>query len=161
MSSKKRSEPTSVYYIAADPNNQSTFSYGNHYNQYPGGNKYPPPDGVQYSGNRYEPKDNAHDREIAAQHVTEPGAMVMERTPAPQNWMGPAIFACLCCFWPTGLCAIAAASNANEAAAKGNILEAERESRKARMYVGASVVIGIVITIIVVVYRVVLNSKFR
>ena len=35
--------------------------------------------------------------------------MVIE--PAPhRDWMTPAVLACLCCFWPTGICAIMSAS---------------------------------------------------
>lgn len=45
--------------------------------------------------------------------VTEPGAMVINRAPVTQNWMVPAVLTCLCCFWPTGIFAIIAASNVN------------------------------------------------
>lgn len=46
-------------------------------------------------------------------------------------------------------------SQANEAAAYGDVLEAERQSRRARSYVTTSFLIGITLIAIVVVYRVV------
>uniref|UniRef100_K1QET5 Proline-rich transmembrane protein 1 n=1 Tax=Magallana gigas TaxID=29159 RepID=K1QET5_MAGGI len=46
-----------------------------------------------------------------------------------RDWMAPAVLSCLCCFWPTGICAIIAASNANQAAEAGDVIEAERQSR--------------------------------
>lgn len=41
------------------PNDQSNFTYGNQYNQYPGGNQYPSPGGAPYPGNQYHPQYNA------------------------------------------------------------------------------------------------------
>jgi hypothetical protein len=37
--------------------------------------------------------------------------MIAASQPRPTNYMIPAIFASLCCFFPTGICAIIAANN--------------------------------------------------
>ncbi|XP_052709358.1 synapse differentiation-inducing gene protein 1-like isoform X1 [Crassostrea angulata] len=178
MSAENLLEPSPAYY-RIDQNDQSTFTYGNQNNQFPeappsyneatnqndqlqltyenqnpGSNQHPSPSDTQYPGNQYQPQYIAHGQEKTSM-VTQPGAMVMERAPVTHNWMGPAVLACLCCFWPTGICAIIAASNANEAAAYGDVLEAERQSRRARSYVTTSFLIGITLIAIVVVYRVV------
>ncbi|CAC5385723.1 unnamed protein product [Mytilus coruscus] len=52
---------------------------------------------------------------VVAQPV--PSTMIVTTAePRPFNWLIPAILACLCCFWPTGICAIVAACNSNKAA---------------------------------------------
>ncbi|XP_034333582.2 proline-rich transmembrane protein 1 isoform X4 [Magallana gigas] len=151
MSTENLLEPPPSYNEATNQNDQLQLTYEN---QNPGSNQHPSPSDTQYPGNQYQPQYNAHGQEKTSM-VTQPGAMVMERAPVTHNWMGPAVLACLCCFWPTGICAIIAASNANEAAAYGDVLEAERQSRRARSYVTTSFLIGITLIAIVVVYRVV------
>ena len=133
--------------------------------------------------------------------------MVIE--PVPHcDWMIPAVLTCLCCFWPTGICAIISASKvvtssvyvcltkvnnnpqrgiainftnfsyfssdsnpfrnmntflylkANAAAARGDVTETHRLSSKARSLVIASFALGIIITGIVVTYRLLLARRY-
>ena len=65
------------------------------------------------------------------QHViAEPvPTVIADYQPRPTNYLIPAIYACLCCFWPTGICAIIAASNANSAADSGDMAYAEEADR--------------------------------
>lgn len=132
MSSEKRFGPPPAYYQTEDPNVQTTFTYGNQYHQYQRGSQYPSPHDAQNTDNQHQPQYNARGHVVTTM-VSQPGAMEIKRTPVPQNWMGPAVLACLCCFWPTGICAIIAASNANEAAANGDVVEAEKHSKKSAL----------------------------
>lgn len=45
-----------AYNQVNDPNDQSKSTDENQHNQYPGSNQYPPPGGVQYPGNQYQPQ---------------------------------------------------------------------------------------------------------
>lgn len=160
MSSEKRFGPPPAYYQTEDPNVQTTFTYGNQYHQYQRGSQYPSPHDAQNTDNQHQPQYNARGHVVTTM-VSQPGAMEIKRTPVPQNWMGPAVLACLCCFWPTGICAIIAASNANEAAANGDVVEAEKHSKKARSYFAASVVMGLILIALGIVYRMVFYSSYK
>lgn len=160
MSSEKRFGPPLAYYQTEDPNVQTTFTYGNQFHQYQRGSQYPSPHDAQNTDNQHQPQYNARGHVVTTM-VSQPGAMEIKRTPVPQNWMGPAVLACLCCFWPTGICAIIAASNANEAAANGDVVEAEKHSKKARLYVAASVVMGLILIALGIVYRMVFYSSYK
>lgn len=52
---------------------------------------------------------------IISLQITQPGVVPMDvkRAPQARDWMVPAVLSCLCCFWPTGICAIMAANNVN------------------------------------------------
>nr|XP_034333587.1 proline-rich transmembrane protein 1 isoform X3 [Crassostrea gigas] len=140
-SNKGLGEPPS--YNEATNCDQLKLAYENQNNQYPGGNQYPSPGGGPYPVSQHQPPCTPQDH-VMLPLVTQPGAMVIYRAPVAQNWMFPAVLACLCCFLPTGICAIIAANNANQAAANGDVIEAERQSRKARSYVALSFLIGII-----------------
>lgn len=129
-------------------NDQSKSTDENQHNQYPGSNQYPPPGGVQYPGNQYQPQ-------AVPSVITQPGVVPMDvkRAPQARDWMVPAVLSCLCCFWPTGICAIMAANNASSAARYGNIIEAKIESRRARNYVIISVIVGIILIVITIILR--------
>ncbi|VDH99158.1 Hypothetical predicted protein, partial [Mytilus galloprovincialis] len=60
----------------------------------------------------------------------------------PFDWFIPALLACFCCFWPTGICAIVAACVSNRAADSGNMQSAERSARTARNLTILTVVFG-------------------
>lgn len=45
-----------AYNLVNDQNDQSKSTDENQHNQYPGSNQYPPPGGVQYPGNQYQPQ---------------------------------------------------------------------------------------------------------
>lgn len=45
-----------AYNLVNDQNDQSKSTDENQHNQYPGSNQYPPPGGIQYPGNQYQPQ---------------------------------------------------------------------------------------------------------
>ncbi|XP_060577873.1 calcium-binding protein P-like [Ruditapes philippinarum] len=88
--------------------------------------------------------------------VSQPGqAGVIVTQPRPPDYMIPSVLACLCCFCPTGLCAIYYANRANTLAADGDMIEAQRMSNSARNLMITSVVIGVAWIILVIVLRLV------
>ncbi|WAQ99381.1 PRRT1-like protein [Mya arenaria] len=92
--------------------------------------------------------------------VTQPGyPEVVTTMPRPPDYMGPSVFACLCCFWPTGICAIYYASQANTAAASGDMAMAKQYSNNARNLMITSIVLGIICIILTIVLRAVIGIK--
>nr|XP_011426690.2 proline-rich transmembrane protein 1 [Crassostrea gigas] len=148
MSSVETLDQPPPYNQVNDPNDQSKSTDENLHNQYPGSNQYPSPGGAQYQGNQYQPQ-------ATPLVITQPGVVPMDvkRAPQARDWMVPAVLSCLCCFWPTGICAIMAANNASSAARYGNIIEAKIESRRARNYVIISVIVGIILIVITIILR--------
>ncbi|XP_045205340.2 trafficking regulator of GLUT4 1-like [Mercenaria mercenaria] len=71
----------------------------------------------------------------------QPGGTVIR----PPDYLIPSILACLCCFWPTELCAVIYASQANDMAVAGDFHGAEKMASKARNMLVTSVVIGAII----------------
>ncbi|XP_062600111.1 trafficking regulator of GLUT4 1-like isoform X5 [Saccostrea cucullata] len=59
------------------------------------------------------------------------------------DWLVPAIFACLCCFWPVGVCAINAAVNARSRYDEGDYENGRSYSRSAKQLTLISLVLGI------------------
>lgn len=49
---------------AAEQSDQISFIYGSQYDQYPRGNQYPSHGGASYSGNQYQPQNNAQDQGV-------------------------------------------------------------------------------------------------
>lgn len=49
--------------------------------------------------------------------------------PRPTNYLVPAILTCLCCFWPTGICAILAARSVS-LSAKISLYKSDRKFKK-------------------------------
>ncbi|XP_045205339.1 proline rich transmembrane protein 1B-like isoform X2 [Mercenaria mercenaria] len=74
------------------------------------------------------------------------GGTVIYRS-RPPDYLIPSIIACLFCFWPTGLCAVVYAKEANDKAVAGDFRGAERMATKARNMLVSSVVIGAIIWI--------------
>nr|XP_011426691.2 proline-rich transmembrane protein 1 [Crassostrea gigas]XP_011426692.2 proline-rich transmembrane protein 1 [Crassostrea gigas] len=120
-----------------------------------------PPHGFQYPGNQhsYQPLYNPQGQDMTSV-VRQPGvAPTVVNRAQYRDWMAPAVLSCLCCFWPTGICAIIAASNANQAAEAGDVIEAERQSRSARTHVIVSVILGIIGIILIIVFQVFLQPS--
>ncbi|XP_045205353.2 synapse differentiation-inducing gene protein 1-like isoform X1 [Mercenaria mercenaria] len=61
------------------------------------------------------------------------------------DYMVVSLFACIFCFWPTGVCALYYANEANNLAEGGDYEGARRMSIKARNRMITSVVIGIIL----------------
>lgn len=53
-----------AYSQAAEQSDQISFIYGSQYDQYPRGNQYQSHGGASYSGNQYQPQNNARDQAI-------------------------------------------------------------------------------------------------
>lgn len=49
---------------AAEQSDQISFIYGSQYDQFPRGNQYPSHGGASYSGNQYQPQNNAQDQGV-------------------------------------------------------------------------------------------------
>ncbi|XP_045206914.2 trafficking regulator of GLUT4 1-like [Mercenaria mercenaria] len=75
-------------------------------------------------------------------HMTQPVGTVIIQT-RPPDLLLPSIFACFCCFWPSGLFAVFYAIKANTLAGEGKYEEARRMSDIAGILVIISVVLGI------------------
>ncbi|XP_045205368.2 proline-rich transmembrane protein 1-like [Mercenaria mercenaria] len=94
--------------------------------------------------------------------VTQPGyAGQVVTMPRPPDYMAASIFACLCCFWPTGLCAIYYASQASNLAAEGDMAGATSMSNKARNLMIFSIVMGVIWITLVIVLRVVVYKTYN
>ncbi|XP_061197185.1 synapse differentiation-inducing gene protein 1-like [Saccostrea echinata] len=78
------------------------------------------------------------------------GAKVYGSTPAvtttysPTNWLCPAIFSCLFCFWPLGLAAIYYAWEANQREERNDLFGAEQSASCARTLTYASIFVGVI-----------------
>ncbi|KAJ8299336.1 hypothetical protein KUTeg_023396 [Tegillarca granosa] len=66
----------------------------------------------------------------------------------PQSWIGAAICSCVFCFFPTGICAVITALNAQEAYRDGDYEEAERGTNTAKHLTIASMVIGFLLIVV-------------
>ncbi|XP_048770717.2 calcium-binding protein P-like [Ostrea edulis] len=162
--------------------NQYPGQYPEGQSQYPGGQSQHP--GGQYAGGYYPQQGGVQNQYPSHQYypvggtpgqypqgggappgnvvVTQPGpATMVISQPPQQDWMVPAILSCLCCFWPTGIFAILAANRAKNAAAVGNAVEAQEQSRRARTLVITSVVIGIIVIGLSIVLRVIVYSSYN
>ncbi|CAC5385734.1 PRRT1 [Mytilus coruscus] len=95
---------------------------------------------------------------IVAQPVPVTSVMTTSQ-PRPTNWLVPAILTCLCCFWPTGICAILAARSANQAADEGNMQFAQEKANKARNLIIITVILGAVCLAVFIVLRVMAYSS--
>ncbi|XP_062597708.1 synapse differentiation-inducing gene protein 1-like [Saccostrea cucullata] len=69
---------------------------------------------------------------------------VVTITQTPTNWLCPAIFSCLCCFWPLGLVAIFYAWEANQRVEKNDLRGAEQSASCAKTLTITSIFIGLV-----------------
>ncbi|XP_062592943.1 proline-rich transmembrane protein 1-like isoform X2 [Saccostrea cucullata] len=168
MSSEDKRGPPPSYDEVTNPSSQLLFTPENQYNQYqpPGGatGQYPgyqyPPKGSSTGPYSYQHVPGAPQRLTHNVVVSQPGsATTMISRLMRQDWTLPAILSCLCCFWPTGIFAIFAACKANAAAAEGDEVEAQAQSRLARSLVVTSVVIGIFIMILSAILRTVVYSN--
>uniref|UniRef100_A0A0B7B831 Proline-rich transmembrane protein 1 n=1 Tax=Arion vulgaris TaxID=1028688 RepID=A0A0B7B831_9EUPU len=75
-----------------------------------------------------------------------------------QSYMGLAVFACLCCFWPLGLVAISRANESQNSLARGDLEGAAARGREARNYSLWSIVVAIMgATIYIIIHFAVLH----
>ncbi|XP_060575770.1 proline-rich transmembrane protein 1-like [Ruditapes philippinarum] len=86
--------------------------------------------------------------------MTQPGyAGQVVAMPRPPDYICGSIFACLCCFWPTGLLAIFYAYRARKLAAEGDMVGATSMANYARNLMITSIVIGVIWVVFVIVFR--------
>ncbi|CAG2208831.1 PRRT1 [Mytilus edulis] len=164
---------------SAPPPYASIVPQGQQYEQYPQGysqtHEYAqiqPPQGYSH-GTGYQPVAQGYEQQgypqtqhsgqqpmyggqgqfvVVAQPV--PSTMIMTTAQSkPFDWFIPALLACFCCFWPTGICAIVAACISNRAAASGNMQSAKRSARTARNLTILSVVLGLICVVIIIEFR--------
>ena len=81
-----------------------------------------------------------------------PGGYGAPQAPMPQTWLVPAILATLLCFTPTGVAAIVFASQTSSKYNRGDLAGAQQASSRARLLVLASAGIGLVVTVVYVIY---------
>ncbi|BFZ05199.1 hypothetical protein BsWGS_08238 [Bradybaena similaris] len=128
----------------------------------PAGQGYPPA-GQGYPQSYGYPQQHFQQANVVlAQPLIQPQAIA---GPPPPDRMRAAIFATLCCFWPTGIVAIMRASDARSALARGDIASAQAHARSAKSMIIISVVVGgiayIVLGIIIGVYvGIIMSSRF-
>ncbi|KAL5007488.1 hypothetical protein ScPMuIL_016294 [Solemya velum] len=79
--------------------------------------------------------------------VVAPGPVTMAEAPPP-DYMGRAIFATLCCFWPIGIFALWKASTARSDYARGDFAAARANSQSARTMSNIAIIAGVVSIII-------------
>ncbi|XP_060576731.1 proline-rich transmembrane protein 1-like [Ruditapes philippinarum] len=85
--------------------------------------------------------------------VNQPKAATVIVQQTPPDYMAVSILTCLCCFCPTGICAIYYADEANRLANAGNYPGARKMSDNAKKLIITSVIVGMIWTILVVVLR--------
>ncbi|XP_029441782.1 proline-rich transmembrane protein 1 [Rhinatrema bivittatum] len=87
-----------------------------------------------------------------------PGIAILEPRRPPHDYLPIAVLTTICCFWPTGICAIFKAVQVRNAIARGDIFSAEIASREARncsfitLAVGiASMVLCTILTVVIII----------
>ncbi|KAK3753571.1 hypothetical protein QZH41_017853, partial [Actinostola sp. cb2023] len=77
----------------------------------------------------------------------------------PPDYCVLAWFACLCCCWPIGICAIIKSCEARDAINRGDLASATTHSQMAKNYASWAIACGIVLIILYVILRVILYSS--
>ncbi|XP_052065307.1 proline-rich transmembrane protein 1-like [Mytilus californianus] len=151
------------YYVSNEQQGQQYGQYSQGYSQRHGYEQPPAPQGYSHAaGYQPVPQTQHYGKQpmyggqgqgvVVAQPV--PSTMIVTTAqPRPSNWIIPAVLACICCFWPTGICAIVAASNSNSAADRGNMQSAEQSARTARNLTILTVVLGVICVVIIIVLK--------
>ncbi|KAL5006280.1 hypothetical protein ScPMuIL_015086 [Solemya velum] len=109
-----------------------------------------PPPYAQY--NPYTVPVQNQNTQYNAQYTVPPNVVTMQAHQQPGlvynqphgDYMVSAILVTLFCFWPTGILAIMKASEANSAAARGDMLTANTKGEEARRMIRYSVLIGVI-----------------
>lgn len=125
---------------------------------------YPPP-GTGYPSQGYAQPGYGQTgythQSTTAVVVTQPGyAGQVVAMPRPPDYMIGSIMACLCCFWPTGLCAIYYASQASKLSAEGDMVGATNMANSARNLMITSIVIGVIWIGLVIVLRAIVYADY-
>lgn len=81
-----------------------------------------------------------------------PGVIVAPQI-APPDYCGLAWFACLFCFWPTGICAILKSNETRHAINRGDLITANQLSLETRKLANMSIGIGITIIVVIIIIR--------
>lgn len=74
--------------------------------------------------------------------VQQPQAITVSM---PSDYLGYAIFTCICCFWPVGLMALIRSCQCRSARAVGNAAEAKKLSNKVLCLSHTALIIGIIL----------------
>ncbi|XP_062607894.1 transmembrane protein 233-like isoform X2 [Saccostrea cucullata] len=82
--------------------------------------------------------------------TSAPTPIVVVAPPRGNDWLVPAIFSCLCCFWPTGICAIIAAVNARSLFDVGDYDGGRSSAGVAKWLTLTSLGIGLICVVILI-----------
>ncbi|XP_060592334.1 trafficking regulator of GLUT4 1-like [Ruditapes philippinarum] len=96
---------------------------------------------------RMQPPDG-HDKYTTTVVINQPQTSELIVQHRPTDYMVSSMFACLCCFCPTGTLAIYYASEANNLARAGFYASAKRMSDKAKKLMIISVIVGIILWVV-------------
>ncbi|XP_061180252.1 proline-rich transmembrane protein 1-like [Saccostrea echinata] len=88
--------------------------------------------------------------------VTSAPTYIVVAAPRGNDWLVPAILSCLCCFWPTGICAITAAVNARARFDVGDYEGGRSSASLAKGLTFTSLGVGILSAVVFIVLYVVL-----
>ncbi|CAG2208832.1 PRRT1 [Mytilus edulis] len=155
-------------YASTAPQNQQYEQYPHGYSQTHEYTQLQPPQGYSH-GTGYpsvaqgyygqQPMYGGQGQNVVVSQPVPSTMIVTIAQPRPSNWLIPAILAFLCCFWPTGICAIVAACNSNSAADSGNMQSAEQSARTARNLTILTIVLGVICVFVIIVLRVMVYSS--
>ncbi|XP_045202881.1 dispanin subfamily A member 2b-like [Mercenaria mercenaria] len=120
------------------------------YNQPPAGAYQGQPAGYQGQPAGY-PGQPGYGQPPQTVVVTQPVIATGPVVSRPPDYLIPSIFACFCCFWPTGLFAIYYSLRASSLAGQGDMSGAQAASNTARTLMIVSIVIGVVWVGIVII----------
>lgn len=143
---------------------------------YPGQSPYPPPPGYPaqpgYQGypQGYQQgcQQGYHAPPMATQQTSSvtvvqggmgPGVILAPQI-APPDYCGLAWFACLCCFWPTGICAIMKSNETRNAIMRGDIVTANMLSLETRKLANMTIGIGITVIVVCMIIRFAIIASF-
>lgn len=80
---------------------------------------------------------------------------------APPDYCGLAWFACLFCFWPTGICAILKSNETRSAINRGDLMTANQLSLETRKLANMTIGIGITLIVVIIIVRFALFSVYN
>lgn len=127
------------------------------YQGYPGYPGYPAQPGYQYPAGATTTQ-HAHTNVTVVQQGG-PSVLVAPQI-SPPDYCALAWFACLFCFWPTGICAILKSNETRAAIYRGDFVSANQLSMETRKLANMTIAIGIALYVVIVVVRVALSLAY-
>ncbi|XP_062607895.1 transmembrane protein 233-like [Saccostrea cucullata] len=139
-----------------DPQNAGYVQKDQPQNPYNAGYNQPPPAYGQQQAAGYGFPMTSSSTNVVVNNTAAP---IVVAAPRGYDWLVPAIFSCLCCFWPTGICAIIAAVNARARFDVGDYEGGRSSAGVAKWLTLTSLGLGVVaVVVVIVLYAVVLKQ---